>query len=273
MKIDSHQHFWIYSPAEYDWIPDNCIRKDFLPANLEPILKANDFDGCIAVQARQSEIETEWLLELATQNDIIKGVVGWVDLRADDLDGRLDYFSQFKKLKAYRHVVQAEPDDRFLMKEKFLRGISKLCQRNIPYDILIFAKHLPVTLEFVKQFPNHDFVIDHIAKPNIKYKEFSEWSKGLESFKNLPNVRCKLSGMVTETHFNEWQEKDFLPYLEVCLEVFGAERLMIGSDWPVCLLSGQYQSVMNIVKGFISRLSMDEQEYVLGKTATEFYKL
>ncbi|MCM8536121.1 MAG: amidohydrolase family protein [Lentisphaeraceae bacterium] len=273
MKIDSHQHFWQYNESEYGWIPNDVIRKDFLPKDLAPILKENDFDGCIAVQARQSEKETKWLLELAKESNIVKGVVGWIDLQADNLSERLDHFSQEKLIKGYRHVVQAEADDRFIVKPEFTRGIEQLVSRNIPYDILIYAKHLGVTLEFVKEFPVHDFVIDHIAKPDMKNKKFAEWLVGIKPFKKFHHVRCKLSGMITETHFHKWTEKDFHPYLESCLEIFGPKRLMIGSDWPVCLLSGEYKPMMQIVKNYISTLSTDEQDQILGKTAEDFYRL
>ncbi|MCM8526073.1 MAG: amidohydrolase family protein [Lentisphaeraceae bacterium] len=273
MKIDSHQHFWKYNPSEYDWIPEDVIRKDFLPNDLLPILKANDFDGCVAVQARQSEEETEWLLKLADENDFIKGVVGWIDLRAKNLEERIEHFKKFPKLKAYRHVVQGESDDRFIVRPEFTHGIEILQKHHIPYDILIYPKHLEVSLQFIKIFPEHDFVIDHIAKPEIANDGFEYWQKHMMPFKDFPNVRCKLSGMVTETNFNNWQAEDFHPYLESCLEIFGPERLMIGSDWPVCLLSGQYKEVMDIVKSYISKLSQTEQELILGKTAATFYRL
>jgi L-fuconolactonase len=273
MKIDSHQHFWNYNDKDFDWIPDNLIRRDFLPRDLKPILHENKIDGCVAVQARQSEEETEWLLSLAKESSIIKGVVGWVDLQADNLSERLDYFSDFTLLKGYRHIIQGEVDDRFMLRPHFLRGIKQLVERNIPYDILIFAKHLPVSLEFVEHFSDHDFVIDHIAKPDMKNDAFKEWHKEIKAFKNLTNVCCKLSGMITETHFHDWTESDFQPYLETCLEVFGPERLMIGSDWPVCLLSGEYTPMMAIVKNYIMTLSQDEQDQILGLTAQRFYRL
>ena len=273
MKIDSHQHFWKYNSHEYDWIPADIIRKDFLPADLKPILDENDFDACVAVQARQNETETEWLLELASENDFIKGVVGWIDLRDDKVEAHIEHFKRYEKLKGFRHVVQGEPDDRFIVRPEFVRGIKILEKHGIPYDILIFAKHLSVSLEFVKMFPEHDFVIDHIAKPDIANNGYEYWLKNMQPFKSFSNVRCKLSGMVTETNYNKWRAEDFHPYLESCLDIFGPERLMIGSDWPVCLLSGQYQPVMNIVKDFISTLSQSEQSQILGKTASEFYRI
>ena len=273
MNIDSHQHFWNYNASEYDWIPEDIIRKDFLPADLKPILDDNNFDGCVAVQARQNEVETDWLLELASQNDIIKGVVGWIDLRDEKIEERIEHYKKFDKLKGFRHVVQGEPDDRFIVRPEFTRGIKLLQKHDIPYDILIFAKHLAVSLEFVQMFPEHDFVIDHIAKPDIANNGFQYWLENMKPFKDFENVRCKLSGMITETTYNNWQAEDFHPYLEACLEIFGPSRLMIGSDWPVCLLSGQYKPMMNIVKDYIQKLSQDEQNQILGGTAVDFYRL
>lgn len=273
MNIDSHQHFWNYSQEEYGWIPQESIRKDFLPKDLKPLLQDNNFDGCVAVQARQCETETEWLLELAENNEFIKGVVGWIDLRSDNLEARIEHFQQYPKLKGYRHVVQGEKDDRFIVRPDFTKGIKLLQKYKIPYDILIYAKHLAVTQEFVQIFPEHDFVIDHIAKPKIADGGFNYWLKNMKPFQTYENVRCKLSGMVTETNFNNWEDEDFHPYIESCLEIFGPERLMIGSDWPVCILSGEYKKVMDIVKNYISKLSDSEQNLILGKCASEFYRL
>ena len=273
MRIDSHQHFWQYNEDEYGWIPDDIIKKDFLPEDLKPILEDNEFDGCVAVQARQSEFETDWLLKLAQDNDFIKGVVGWIDLQNPNIESRIEHYKNIEKLKGFRHVVQGEPDDRFIVKPEFIRGIKLLQKHDIPYDILIFARHLGASLEFVKMFPEHDFVIDHIAKPDIANNGFDYWLENIKPFKEFENVRCKLSGMITETTYNDWQPEDFHPYLESCLEIFGPNRLMIGSDWPVCLLSGQYKPMMNIVKDFISNLSQDEQEQILGGVAVDFYRL
>ncbi len=273
MNIDSHQHFWVYNKNEYDWIPEESIRRDFLPTDLEPILASNNFDGTIAVQARQSEEETNWLLQLAAENDIIKGVVGWIDLQEENVKDRITYYKQSPLLKGFRHIVQAEPDDRFMLRPNFLRGINELYKAGIPYDILIFPKQLPAALELVKKFPEHDFVIDHIAKPNIKDAEIDFWKSGIHSFKAFENVRCKLSGMVTETNFSKWRPSDFTPYLDHIIDTFGPKRLMIGSDWPVCKLSGEYGPVMNIVKDYITKLSSSEQEQILGETASNFYKL
>ena len=210
-KIDSHQHFWKYDPVKDAWINDDMkvIQRDFMPEDLEPLLHENGIDGCIAVQADQSEAETHFLLELAQNNDFVKGVVGWVDLRIPDLKSRLDYFSQFKKLKGFRHIVQAEPEDDFLLKDDFCNGIAQLEQYNFTYDILILPKHLPYAVELVKRFPNQKFVIDHLAKPNFKQNDFSDWKKGIIVLAKCENVYCKVSGLVTEADWNNWSETDF----------------------------------------------------------------
>lgn len=273
MFIDTHQHFWKYNDLEYGWIDDDVLKRDFLPTDLKPILKRNKFDGCIAVQARQTEEETEWLLSFAKEYDFIKGVTGWIDLCADNLSERLDYFSQYEDLKAYRHVVHDEPDDHFIIRPEFVKGIKSLVERGIPYEILIFARHLKPTIELVKLFPEHDFVIDHIAKPDMKKNGFDNWLKDIKVFDSFKNVRCKLSGMTTETHFHKWTDEEFYPYMEACLDIFGPNRLMMGSDWPVCLLSGEYDPTINVVRNFISTLTQDEQELILGLTAKDFYKL
>jgi L-fuconolactonase len=261
MKIDSHQHFWKYSPDGFGWITENMsvIRRDFLPEDLKPELDRAGFDGCVAVQASQTEAETQFLLDLAGQYPFIKGVVGWVDLRATNAAERLAHFSKHPKMVGIRHVVQSEPDDRFLLRPDFMRGIKLLKQYKLTYDILIYPKHLPAAVEFVAQFPDQPFVLDHIAKPLIKAKTLSPWNKEVRRLAANPNVYCKLSGMVTEADWQEWKPGDFIPYLDVVVEAFGIGRLMIGSDWPVCRLAAQYGEVM--------------QAKILGGNAFRFYGL
>lgn len=275
LKIDAHQHFWQYNPDDYGWINDDMsiLKKDYLPDELYVHLENNDFDGCIAVQARQNELENDFLLGLAEKNSFIKGVVGWVDLQADDVEEQLEKITQNPVLCGIRHLIQDEPDDQFLLKERFLRGIRHLKQFDLSYDILIFPRHLPVAAAFVEQFSDQKFVIDHIAKPDIKNQALEPWANGIKRLAEYPNVFCKLSGMVTETDWNEWQKIDFKPYLDVVFEVFGTERLMIGSDWPVCKLAGEYESVVEIVTDYIAQLSPDEQGHVLGGNAIRFYNL
>jgi L-fuconolactonase len=275
MKIDSHQHFWKYHPVKDAWISDGMkvIRRDFLPADLYPLLEKNNIDGCIAVQADQSEYETHFLLLLAKENDFIKGVVGWIDLRAANLEARLEHFFQFKKLKGFRHIVQGEPEVDFLLQEDFCKGIAKLAKYNFTYDLLIFPKHLPVAVEFVKRFPNQKFVIDHLAKPDFRQTDFTEWEKGMREIARYPNVMCKVSGLVTEADWNNWKEADFTYCLDVVTEVFGVNRLMFGSDWPVSLLAASYGESCDIVEHYFSKFSNEEQDKLWGGNAIEFYHL
>jgi L-fuconolactonase len=275
MKIDSHQHFWKYHPVKDAWITDDMkvIQRDFLSVDLLPLLQENHIDGCIAVQADQSEYETHFLLLLAKENDFIKGVVGWVDLCGENLESRLEHFTQFKKLKGFRHIVQGEADENFLLQEDFCRGIAKLEKYNFTYDILIFPRHLPVAIKFVKKFPNQKFVIDHLAKPNFKQTDFTEWEKGIREIASFPNVYCKVSGLVTEADWNDWTEADFTYCLSVVTEAFGINRLMFGSDWPVSLLAASYVQSCAIVENYFSKFSTEEQDRIWGKNATEFYNL
>lgn len=275
MRIDSHQHFWKYDPVKDGWITNEIkmLQRDFLPEDLKPLLQHNNIDGCVAVQADQSEAETEFLLQLANENDFIKGVVGWVDIRADNLEERLDYFSKNKKLKGFRHIVQAEPEDDFLLREDFCRGIKKLADYNFTYDILIFPKHLKAAISFVKKFPNQLFVIDHLAKPDIKNRNLEDWEKSIREIAAYENVYCKVSGMVTEADWKNWQEDDFEYCLDVVTETFGMNRLMFGSDWPVCLLAASYQETANIAHRYFTKFSVDEQEKFWSKNAIDFYHL
>ena len=274
-KIDSHQHFWKYHPVKDAWITDDMkvIQRDFLPEDLESLLQENGIDGCIAVQANQSEEETHFLLELAQNNDFIKGVVGWVDLRSPDLKSRLDYFSQFKKLKGFRHIIQAEPEDDFLLKDDFCNGIAQLEQFNFTYDILILPKHLPYALELVKRFPNQKFVIDHLAKPDFKQNDFLDWKKGITAIAKCEKVYCKVSGLLTEADWNNWNETDFTFCLDVVVEAFGINRLMFGSDWPVCLLAANYSQTLEIVEHYFSKFSETDQEKIWSGNARVFYNL
>lgn len=274
-KIDSHQHFWKYHPVKDSWIADNMsiIQRDFLPEDLKPILQQNDIQGCVAIQADQSEEETHFLLELARNNDFIKGVVGWVDLCSPDLKSRLDYFSKFIKLKGFRHIVQGEPEDDFLLREDFCNGIAQLEEYNFTYDVLILPKHLHYTLDFVKRFPNQKIVIDHMAKPDFKLNNFLEWEKGIKAIAKCNNVYCKVSGLVTEGDWKNWSETDFTYCLDVVTEAFGIDRLLFGSDWPVSLLAANYTETVGIVERYFSKFSKEVQDQFWGQNAIEFYKL
>lgn len=274
MKIDSHQHFWEYDPVQYEWIDDSMerIRRDFMPEDLEPLLTDAGFDGCISVQADQSEEETKFLLNLADQNDFIKGVVGWVDLESTNLEDRLNHFDQYEKLVGFREILQGQSAGT-LLNDRFIEGINKLEKTRFRYDILIFENQLRECVKFVEHFPEMHFVIDHIAKPVIKESSFDDWASHMKKLADFPNIYVKLSGMVTEADWNHWNKDDFKPYLDTCLELFGADRLMIGSDWPVCLLAGEYQEVIGVVEEFLDGLSDTEYNDIMGESAAEFYQL
>ncbi|MDO7172482.1 amidohydrolase family protein [Mariniflexile sp. AS56] len=275
MVIDSHQHFWHYSPVKHDWIDDgmSVIRRDFTPSNLKTVYNENGIDGCIAVQADQTLDETEFLLDLASKNDFIKGVVGWVDLRGEDIEDVLQEYSRYQKIKGFRHVVQGEADNNFLLRPNFLRGISALEKHGFTYDILIFPHQLGAAIEFVKEFPNQKFVIDHIAKPYIKDGFFEGWKVLIKEIAKHENVFCKLSGMITEADFKTWTPIQIEPYMQVVLNAFGSKRVLFGSDWPVCLVAGNYKQVKHLVTHFIAELSTSEQADILGQNAIKFYNL
>jgi len=275
MRIDAHQHFWKYNQAEYSWITDSMkvLRKDFLPADLLPLLKQSGFDGSIAVQARQSLEETRWLLNLSRENDFIKGVVGWIDLCSDEAESQIAGFAVDPKLVGVRHVLQDEPDDKFMLKDSFLRGIRLLKEFDLVYELLIYPKHLPFAVQMVKEFPDQKFVLDHIAKPLISDKILSPWKGGIQQLALQPNVSCKLSGMVTEASWKGWSKSDFVPYLDVIFDAFGPSRLMIGSDWPVCTLASGYKDTLQIVIDYINPVSPADLELILGRNAERIYTL
>ena len=274
-RIDSHQHFWQYNPAEHVWMTDamQVLKKDFLPTDLAPLLNQIGFDGCIAVQARQSIEETNWLLRIANKNDFIKGVVGWVDLLSPNIDETLSGYTNQKKLVGVRHVVHDEADDHFMLQPAFQNGIAALKEFNLTYDLLLFPKHLPVALQLAEKFPEQSFVLDHIAKPFVHKKEISPWKDDLMELAKQPNVFCKLSGIVTEAKWNDWKEDDFKQYLDIVTESFGTNRIMIGSDWPVCTLSGNYSSTMSIVINYANQFSKEISDGILGGNCINFYKL
>jgi len=275
MKIDSHQHFWKYNPTDYGWIgPDmGKLRRDYLPGELATILKNVGLDGSVAVQARQIPEETEWLLSLAAENPLIKGVVGWVDLRSESVEAELERFAANEKLKGVRHLLQDEEDDKFMLRGDFLRGIAALAKFGLAYDILIFTRHIKYAVELVNRFPAQRFVVDHIAKPFIKRGEIEPWRTDMRELAADENVCCKLSGMVTEAVWHDWKKDDFKPYIEAILEMFGADRLMFGSDWPVCTVAAEYEQVLEIITGYISSVSPQEQAKIMGANAIDFYKL
>lgn len=275
--IDSHHHFWKYDAEEYAWISADmeALRRDFLPPDLEREIAAADVDAVVSVQARQTIAETEWLLELAAKNDFISGVVGWVPLVDPGLREILDVTLAGKeKLKAVRHVLQGEKDDFYILRDDFNRGISLLHDFGLVYDILIYQRHLPQTIEFVDKHPDQVFVLDHIAKPVIESSMPPEsWSKPIADLAKRENVFCKLSGIVTEVRLDAWDEALLAPYYEHVLEAFGPSRLLFGTDWPVCLLRAAYREWTRAVRKFIASLSGDEQARILGGTAARAYRL
>ena len=274
MRIDSHQHFWRFNPADYGWMKSDWpIRRDFLPADLEKELRACSLDGCVAVQARQNLDESRWLLGLTEGAPMIRGVVGWVDLCSPNVSQELEAFAQQPKFVGVRHVVQDEPDDRFMLREDFQRGIAKLRRFGLTYDLLIFPRQLPAAIALAERFPEQPFVLDHLAKPLIKDGVLSPWREQIRQLAKLSNVSSKVSGMVTEADWQNWQGDDFKPYLDVVFEAFGPDRLMFGSDWPVCLLAGSYPRVIELVQNYVSRLGSDTEAKFFGGNAAKFYGL
>ena len=275
MRIDAHQHFWNYSAAEYPWIGAGLERlaRDYLPSDLEPLLAAKQIDGSVAVQARQSVEESLWLLALAKAHPLVKGVIGWVDLRSDRVGDDLRVLAANPTFVGVRHVVQDEPDPRFVLGEGFIRGLRQLRQHGLTYDLLLYPSQLPAAIELVELLPEQPFVVDHLAKPRIVAGEIADWERDIRAIARHDNVCCKVSGMVTEAVRRGWKRDDFTPYLDVVLEAFGPERLMFGSDWPVCLLAGEYADVAAIPRDYFSRLSATEQRMIWGDTAAGFYGL
>jgi L-fuconolactonase len=275
MRLDSHQHFWSYSEREYDWIDERMsrIRRDFAPSDLEPILRRNGFNGSIAVQVRQSLEETEYLLGLADRHAFVRGVVGFVDLCSPEGRRDLERFSEHPRFRGVRHVVQAEPDDRFLLRDDFLRGVGLLRDLDLTYDILVYHRHLPVVVDFVARFPEHRLVLDHMGKPAIAKAELEPWASSIRKLGKMENLYCKLSGLVTEADWRGWKKSDFTLYLEIVLESFGPRRLVFGSDWPVATLAASYEQVVEIVDDFLDPLSSSEKDAVFGGNAAELYRL
>ena len=275
MRIDAHQHFWIYNADEYGWIDDSMarLRRNFLPEDLQPELENSTFRGSVVVQTRQTLEETRWLLELAERSPLILGVVGWVDLQSPEVRSQLKVLARNRKLVGVRHIVQAEPDDRFLLRPEFLRGVSVLEEFDLAYDILIYTRHLPIAAEFVERFPQQHFVLDHLAKPPIKHGEIDVWAQGIRRLAAFPNLHCKLSGLVTEADWQNWKPEQIDPYLDVAFAAFGPDRLMIGSDWPVCLVASSYARAVQVVKNYVTRHQPQHREAVLGGNAQRFWRL
>lgn len=275
MIIDSHQHFWKYNSVRHSWIGDDMavLKNNFMPADLEPLLKSNGVDACVAVQAEESEEENNFLLQLAEENNFIKAVVGWIDMPAENIESKLQQYKRFEKMKGFRYVLQDKPKRDLMLSPLFKKNLSYLNEYGFTYDLLILKDQLIFADELVKQFPRQKFVMDHLAKPAVKMKELKEWKKDITTIGKNENVYCKLSGLVTEADWENFSQNDFIPYVETVLEVFGSKRLMYGSDWPVCLLAASYSTTFNLAKQFISALSLHEQNDIMGNNAVSFYNL
>lgn len=274
MVIDSHVHFWKYSPAEYPWIDSSMevLRKNYLPQHIEPVFRNNHVDGCIAVQAATDEVETRFLAELASANPIVKGVVGWTDLRAPDAAKILSEFKDYPSIKGIRHIVQSEPDD-FLYDEKFRNGLTLLADFGYTYDILIYPRQLRAAIDLVASFPQITFILDHCAKPAIRDREIASWTKEIRELAAHNHVSCKLSGLLTEARWKEWSPSDFYPYFDVLFEAFGPSRLLFGSDWPVMLLSGLYVQWKSMLEKYMENMLPEDRERVFGLNARNIYNL
>jgi len=272
--IDTHIHFWNYNKIKDAWITDEMkvLQRDFFPEHLENELSKNNVEGIVAVQADQSENETQFLSDLADKNSIIKGIVGWVDLQSANIERKLLYYLNNPKIKGFRHIVQSE-NEGFLANKKFLNGISFLKKAGFTYDILIYENQLKEAIKFVNKFPDQKFIIDHCAKPGIKNKSISEWKTLMKEIARNENVCCKISGLITEAKWNEWNEKDLYPYLDAVFESFGTESLLFGSDWPVMLLSGNYTLWKNLLEKYMSQFPSEQKQKVFRENAIYFYNL
>ena len=275
LRIDAHQHFWKYYPVRDRWIDErmSVLKKDFLPSDLHPLLEEYGIDGCVVVQSDQSKEENAFQLQNAKEYDFIKGVVGWVDFQADDIEDQLTYYKQFDKMKGFRHILQSEPQRDYMLNPAFCNGIRLLKKYHFTYDLLILPDQLNAAQKFVSLFPDQLFVIDHLAKPFIKSKEINQWKKEIRSFSDQENVYCKLSGMITEANWNDWRAADIIPYIDVVVELFGTNRILFGSDWPVCLLAGSYQETLSLVTDYFSSFTRNEQDRFFGSNAIQFYNL
>ncbi len=275
VRIDAHHHFWMYNVQEYDWIGPEMgrLRRDFGPEDLKPELRAAGVAGVVTVQARQNLEETRWLLSLAEQHPFMHGVVGWVSLVSPTVEEELDSLISHPRFRGVRHVLQGEPDDRFMLREDFNRGIAALRRFGLAYDILIYERHLPQTITLVDRHPDQVFVLDHLAKPRVGAGDDALWRRHIGELARRPNVYCKLSGLVTEADWRAWTPGQLKPYIDAVLEAFGPRRLMFGSDWPVCLVAAEYRRWHEVVRGAIAELSPDEQDRVLGGAAIEAYRL
>jgi L-fuconolactonase len=274
--IDAHHHLWKHNNNDYEWMNDDRLRplrRDFLTQDLVDATGDSDLHGTIAVQARQNIVETEFLLDVASSQSLVRGVVGWLPLCSSDVHAAIERFSTDPKFKGVRHVLQDEPNDFFVLRDDFNRGVARLNSFGLVYDILIFERHLPQAIEFVDRHPSQVFVLDHVAKPRIKENVLSPWSERIRELAKRENVYCKVSGMVTEADWDSWSSQQLKPYFDVVLAAFGPSRLMFGSDWPVLTLASDYQTWVHTVQSLIADLSTDERDRIMSGTAREAYRL
>jgi L-fuconolactonase len=274
-RIDAHHHLWRYTAEEYGWIDDKmaALRRDFLPADLRDEMRAADIEGAVAVQARQTLDETDWLLELADKNEQILGVVGWAPIAEEEFAELLQALVQRPKLKGLRHIVQGEPDENYLLREDFNRGIRQMAGTGLVYDILIYERHLPQTIRFVDQHAEQQFVLDHMAKPRIREGVLEPWATNIHDLAKRENVACKLSGMVTEADWFDWTLEGLRPYLDVVMKAFGPKRVMAGSDWPVCLVACGYAQWFGLLEEYFAGYDTMEREAIFGGNASHVYRL
>lgn len=271
--IDSHQHFWQVGRFDYPWMSDGILCRDYLPDDLAPILQRNRVDKTVLVQASNSVAESRWLLELANENDFIAGVVGWVDLMSPDIDQQLDELCTDSKFKGVRHLVESEPNDDWLVQPAVISGLNRLSARGLSYDLLVHTRHLKHAPHIAESCPDLALVIDHLAKPPIARNEIAEWSQALRPLARYPNINCKLSGLVTEANWNSWKTDDLRPFVAAALEYFGPERMMFGSDYPVCLLAASYDRVLDSFHELLKELTEDDRDEIFSRNATKFYRL
>ena len=273
--IDAHQHFWRVDLFDYPWMKsdDAVLYRDYLPAQLEPVLRANDVKKTVLVQASNSVAESRWLLHLADENNFIAGVVGWVDLMSLETASQLEELTAHSKFKGVRHLVESEPEDDWLVHGEVLNGLKMLAAFGVSYDLLVHTRHLKYARQVAEECPELSFVIDHMAKPLIAHGEFDQWARELRPLATYPNVYCKLSGLVTQANWITWTTDDLRPYVEYALELFGAERLMFGSDYPVCLLAASYERVLESFQELLKDLSTEDRDRIFGGNAARFYRL
>lgn len=275
MRIDAHQHFWNHDPVKHYWINEEMkvIRRDFSPGDLAPHLKDLKFDGTVAVQADESMAETNFLLSLAHKNDFIKAVVGWMDLSKEGAEDAMQALKMHQKLAGFRTIIQGAEDGAYLKNPIFLKNVQLLARYGYSFDLLVFHKQMESLVQFTDKLPDNRLILDHIGKPDIKNKEIKKWKEQVRILSSNPNIYCKLSGMLTEADYKNWAYDDIVPYMEISAEYFGIDRICFGSDWPVCLLAGNYKQVYDVVDRFSSQLRSAEREKIFGTNAAAFYKI